>query len=111
MKIRLLHSTTKKITAALIAAAFMLSLLPGGFIEAGAEAMESGTCGNSLTWTYTSETLTISGTGEMYDFWVYDASGAAVLRRPWDGLRINWLRINSGVTGISDFAFAAVPVV
>ena len=63
----------------------------------------SGTCGESLTWTLTlsDNTLTISGTGDMYNYlW-----GANPL--PWEQYRsyINTVNIAEGVTSISDGAF------
>ena len=33
-----------------------------------ARAAESGTCGDNLTWTLEDGVLTISGTGEMWDY-------------------------------------------
>ena len=50
---------------------FVLSLtLCALFINASAvNIVDSGKCGDNLTWTIDSEkTLTISGTGEMYDY-------------------------------------------
>jgi len=65
-------------------------------------AGDSGTCGDSLTWTLDNEgTLTISGSGEMKDF--------------WDDFKAGWYKhksmissiiIEDGVTSISDKAFA-----
>jgi len=56
----------------------------------------SGTCGESLTWSLGDNTLTISGTGEMYD---YDA--------PWDEYRDSIINviIEDGVTYIGSEAF------
>lgn len=64
-------------------------------------AADSGTCGESLTWSLDDEgSLTISGTGEMYD---YTADNTA----PWYFWRndIKSIVINSGVTHIGDRAF------
>ncbi|MGM9682156.1 MAG: leucine-rich repeat protein [Eubacteriales bacterium] len=62
----------------------------------------SGTCGVSLTWSYTSEnkTLTVSGTGEMASY----ASSSDV---PWNSSRaaIENVVISEGVTSIGDRAF------
>ena len=54
-----------------------------------------GTCGDNLTWTLENGTLTISGTGAMYD---------GVL---WNGQKENIKKvvINNGVTTIGDLAF------
>ena len=43
---------------------FILALVAG----AGTVFAQSGTCGTNLTWTLSSGTLTISGTGEMTDW-------------------------------------------
>ena len=62
----------------------------------------SGKCGDNLTWTLDSEgTLTISGTGEME---IYEST----LKFPWESYRDNvkGVRIQSGVTSISDGAFS-----
>ena len=63
-------------------------------------AAASGTCGADLTWTLDDEgTLTISGNGAM-DQWNYG-------KAPWYNNRtaIKKLQINSGVTGIGEYAF------
>lgn len=73
----------------------MLTLLPGT-----AWAVTSGTCGNNLTWTLSVDgTLTITGTGTMWDYALYSA--------PWYGQRdaITSVVIGSGVTTIGDNAF------
>ena len=78
-------------------------VLPMLGMEAAAEIVDSGTCGENLTWVLDSEgTLTISGTGDMDSFGV--ASEA-----PWANQResVNAVVIEMGVTSISDFAFNA----
>ena len=59
--------------------------------------IESGTCGDNLTWTLDDEgTLTISGTGNMKNF----------LISPFDGNgNIKSIIIENGVTSIGDYAF------
>lgn len=57
----------KKILSILLAACLIFSLLP---VSAFADTTDSGTCGANLTWTLDSDgTLTISGTGEMEDYY------------------------------------------
>ena len=72
------------------------------FLSIKANANDSGSCGDNLSWSYISktQTLTISGTGAMYD---YKASNA-----PWIDYRdsINKIIINDGVTSIGKYAFA-----
>ena len=72
---------------------FILTFLP---LLASAE--KSGTCGEKLTWTYeeTTKTLTISGSGEMTDYYP-DA--------PWSKFGIQTAVIESGVTSIGSSAF------
>ena len=65
------------------------------------EIIASGTCGDNLTWTLDSEgLLTISGTGGMYIYSVFDPS-------PWDSYRdsIENVEIQNGVTSIGKDAF------
>lgn len=65
-----------------------------------AMADDSGSCGENVTWTYEEDTktVTISGTGNMYN---YDGE----LKQPWRGLNIENIVIEEGVTSIGDFAF------
>lgn len=65
----------------------------------------TGQCGDNLTWTIEGDTLTISGTGDMWDY-VPSADGENVVA-PWmehkDGLTT--LKIEDGITSIGDYAF------
>ncbi len=64
-------------------------------------AQTSGSCGDNATWSYESTTLTISGTGEMYDY----AYGEA----PWYAdyaSTMTSLVIEDGITSIGNNAFA-----
>lgn len=65
-----------------------------------------GTCGDNLTWTYDDETktLTISGTGAMYDYW----QNLGQPTTPWheEGYKdLEHVIIEEGVTSIGKFAF------
>lgn len=62
------------------------------------DAIADNICGDNLTWTVEDGTLTISGTGPMYNF---DGWGAA----PWAELEISEVVISEGVTTIGDYAF------
>ena len=62
----------------------------------------SGACGDLLTWTFENGTLTISGTGDMWNWGESVANGA-----PWYSIKnsITSVVIESGVTSIGDYAF------
>jgi len=75
-----------------------LVLLPG---RAEAATVDSGTCGENLTWTLDDQgTLTISGTGVMED-WDY----SSVAQWYYYQASIKKVVIEDGVTTIGDFAF------
>ena len=75
---------------------FLLAIVAG----MGTIFAESGKCGENLTWNLTGGVLTISGTGEMYDF----ENGSLT---PWYDISstINTVIINEGVTYIGASAF------
>jgi glucan-binding YG repeat protein len=76
--------------------ALCLFVLPG---KAEA-ATESGTCGESLTWTLNEEgTLKISGTGAMT---AWNSTGSDA---PWYGKNVTAIIIGGKVTSVSDYAF------
>lgn len=62
----------------------------------------SGTCGDNLTWTLEAGTLTITGSGAMYDF-------ANAEDQPWADLReqITAASLQDGLTTIGDRAFSS----
>lgn len=67
------------------------------------EIAASGTCGDNLTWTVSEDgILTISGTGEMYD---YVKSGYSSERAPWSSESFFRIVIEEGVTSIGEYAF------
>ena len=75
---------------------FIMLLLP-----MAASADQSGTCGDNVTWTYNEDThtLTISGSGEMYNYYSSYSS-------PWYGNReILTVLIEESVTSIGGGAF------
>ena len=79
--------------------ALLIALLPGYSLPAAAEET-SGKCGDNLTWELKGSTLTISGTGPMYDY-------SEETRPPWYEYRTDFSRIDikPGVTSIGDYAF------
>ena len=74
---------------------FLMMLLP-----MAAWADDSGTCGDNVTWTYeeATQTLTISGSGAMYDYNLFT---------PWRNYTSNIIKvvIEDGVTSIGNCAF------
>ena len=88
----------KRILSLILAMLMALTILPLNIFAV--TVIDSGTCGENLTWTLTDDgTLTISGTGDMYD---YSYSYA-----PWYSYRssLNSVVICDGVTSIGARAF------
>ena len=113
----------KRAISTLVVCCMLISMFPvsaieiqqdGGMISAAEEesldhstasdmlaAMASDTCGENLTWTLSTDgTLTITGTGEMFDYTINTV--------PWYSRRSSILKvvIDSGITSIGDYAFA-----
>ncbi len=83
----------RKIVAVLTLVAMVCAMVPGVF------AASSGSCGDGLTWSYSSGKLTISGTGAMDDF-----TSSTI---PWKSqvASIKTVVIGDNVTTIGDSAF------
>ena len=78
-----------------------LLILSGGMALKAQTTVDSGKCGNNLTWTLDSNgKLTISGTGAMYD---YTSSSEAPWRKHSSSLKS--LTLEEGMTSIGDYAF------
>ncbi len=91
----------------------LLSALPLGLVDtAEAAEVSSGQCGDSVTWTLDDQgTLTISGTGKMYDYtYTWEAGKGGTIDTPWFGLReqIRKVVVGKGVTYIGTEAFAGL---
>ncbi len=98
---------TNKILSFILAILMVMSIIP---ITASAETPTSGKCGDNLTWEFdeSTNTLTISGIGEMYHYDCYfNASNDEKDDRPWRSYtsKIKNIIINEGVTTISEKAF------
>ena len=93
----------KKLLTVLLSILLVAVLLPFALHTASAETL-SGTCGDDLTWTFDEETgtLTIEGTGKMWD---YDSTEFDFAL--WDDLkpRIRHIEVGDGVTSIGDETF------
>lgn len=89
----------KRILSVLLVLCLVFTLLPVGATAAEAT---SGTCGSNLKWKLEDGTLTVSGTGAMYNYG--DGSGRTV---PWSSQKdsIEKVVIGSGVTSIGNYAF------
>lgn len=73
------------------------------------DVTDSGKCGDNLTWTLQDGVLTISGTGEMNNYYArYDLDGVCYSSAPWYSYveQIQKLVISEGVTSIGMEAFA-----
>ena len=99
--------------AILVLSLFFL-LLIGLSTAASAAVVESGTCGDNLTWTLDDAgTLTIDGTGMMNGYSTKEDPDTFedCTRAPWGGStrrvnRVITVVIGNGVTGIGKYAFA-----
>lgn len=85
----------KRLLSILLVLLTALTLLP-----LGALADDNNKCGENLTWKFADGILTISGTGEMYDYSSADPA-------PWSEYNdiIASITISDGVTSIGDNAF------
>ena len=93
----------KRFFGTLLCLCMLLTLLPVNALAA--ETVSSGSCGSNLTWELDSDgTLTISGTGEMRDYY-HEIWGYR--NRPWGGncSDVKRIIIEKGVTGIGSAAF------
>lgn len=89
----------RRILSVMVCLTLILSFLP----QTAFAAPTSGRCGENVTWTLDADgTLTISGTGDMYDY-----RGVAS-EIPWYSCRsgIQKVVIEDGVTSIGDYAFS-----
>lgn len=90
----------RKLAAILIALMLVIQCLPA--TAAAAATVESGKCGDNLTWKLDDAgTLTISGSGTMEDFSDREA--------PWYDMPVKKIVVQSGVTSIGNCAFADLP--
>ncbi len=91
----------KKLLSIILSFMFLIGILPLGTFTVNAE-IYSGFCGENLTWSLDSDTgvLTISGSGDMYNYDIVEFGGA-----PWWENDFKTVDIKSGVTSIGEFAF------
>lgn len=93
----------KKLLSTLLTLCMALALLPTAF-AAGAT---SGSCGDSVTWSYSNGVLTVQGTGPMYDYGWSEESNYDYVAPPWGDYteEIKTAKIGNGVTRIGNCAF------
>ena len=88
----------------------LLSALPLGMVDTAyaAAALASGKCGDSATWTLDNTgTLTISGTGPMYNYSLWDNPWCDIaLRSSGISTRVVNAVVSSGVTALGERALA-----
>ena len=100
-----MRKTIKKLLLSLAMLVMAAAVCCGAGVEAqAAQVLQSGACGEALTWTLDDTgTLTISGSGAMFDwFSAYDAQEV-----PWSAYRdqVIYVVIEEGVTNIGESAF------
>ena len=90
----------KKLVSIILAAAVLLSMAVGFTVSASAAT--SGKCGDNVSWSYSNGTLTISGSGAMYDYGSQSGNFS-----PWVEHKDNIknIVIGEGVTSIGAYAF------
>ena len=95
------------------AVSFLLAAcLCGTPLPVGSRAAAASRCGDNLTWSIDgSGTLTVSGSGEMWDFLspsLWEPIVPGLSQSPWHSemTNIRQICIEEGVTGIGQFAFA-----
>ncbi len=106
---------TKRILSVLLALVLLLCSVPAAF---AADVVDSGTCGDVwndetqtytyLTWSLDSEgTLTISGEGQMYDYYYTYDNGVSRTDAPWGKYykTIQSVVLGDSVTNIGNYAF------
>ena len=91
----------KRVLSLALVMVMVFTLLPASAFAA--TVVDSGTCGDNLTWTFDSAgTLTISGTGDMDD---YSSWGGSQPWGPYVYSAIKAVIIGNDVTSIGDYAF------
>lgn len=90
----------KRILSMILALLMTVCLLP---VSAAADGAASGKCGDAVAWKLDANgTLTISGSGAMYDYSIDTDSESS---HPWDAKTVKSVQIGAGVTAIGRGAF------
>ena len=90
----------KKFISLLLSLTMLLSIVSVVDFSAYADTLTTGKCGDNVKYSFESDTgtLTISGTGDMYDY----SSNKSVF---YDNGKIKTVIIEKGVTSIGNYAF------
>lgn len=96
-----MSASVKRMLTAVTVLCLMAVLIPVPVQAAGI----GGSCGENLTWSLADGTLTISGTGDMFDY--TESQTTYNPETPWYAYsnEIQAVVVEEGVTGIGDFAF------
>ena len=97
----------KKVLSVFLSIMMLLSIIAGIDLSVYAATLTSGKCGDNVTYSFDSSTgtLTISGTGDMWDYCILPEDSS---NSPFTGVdSIVEIIINDGVTAIGAGAFAA----
>lgn len=96
----------KKIMSLIISAVILISSLS---MAVYAASPVSGKCGDNLTYTYSDGTLTISGTGPMYNT---EYNAESYINYGWveNPLEIDTLILHEGMTTIGAYAFSSLNI-
>lgn len=100
----------KKAISILMVLCMVIGFVPAYAAETDTPVATSGVCGDNLTWEFdeSTGTLTISGTGEMWDFAPYQDNPAPWMIKgqwSWENNSIKSVILSEGVTSIGAYAF------
>ena len=99
-------SYVKRILSLILALMMVIGMLPAA---SASEVIASGTCGDSLFWSVANNILSITGSGDMYDYGsgLENDDGEIEAPAPWDEFcdEIHTIRMDDGITSIGDYAF------
>ena len=92
-----MKSAPKKLLTVALSVLMIALTVPFGVFASAAKTVDSGECGENVTWELDSDgTLTVSGTGEMEDYYSFPIA---------DNGKIKTVVVEDGVTRIGSWAF------
>lgn len=100
----------RKALALILAVLTLFSCFSIGATAKQGEIAVSGVCGDNAYWSFDKETgtLSITGSGELYDFTCHGTSDGVIVDIPWYYYwqDIKNVEVADGITGIGSYAFA-----